>query len=434
MYSRLIEYLETFKFLLDNQFGFRKWHSSYMALMQLMDQLIKSLEKGDTVIGVFLDFSKACDTVDHDILLKKMEHYGIRGCALSWFKSYLANRKQFVTYNGVSSTTKNIRCGVPQGSILGPLLFLIYINDLYSACKHTTAILFADDSNLFKSGTDINAMERDINDELRNISVWLKVNKLSLNVDKTYYMILSRKKTERKNKTLRINEQMISEVRKIKFLGVMLDNKVNWKDHINYISGKVSRGIGMILKARRYLTKKALMTLYYSFIYPYLTYCNHIRGSTYQTNLMKLQKLQNRIIRIICNTNRRDHVRPLYKATGLLQLGDINKYLTCRFMFRVCNNHVPRVFHSFFKRNREFHNYETRTANHFHVPPVRTDLAKTGIRYRGATLWNAILDHGLDHELSEAIFVKFLKKIVDVLPWQQLRNSFNFHNWHWWSS
>ena len=239
-----------------------------------------------------------------------MEHYGIRGCALSWFKSYLANRNQFVTYNGVSSTTKNIRCGVPQGSILGPLLFLIYINDLYSACKDTTAILLADDTNLFKSGTDINAMERDINDELRNISVLLKVNKLSLNVDKTYYMILSRKKTERKNITLRINEQVISEVRKIKFLGVMLDNKVNWKDHINDIPGKVSRGIGMILKARRHLTKKALMTLYYSFIYPYLTYCNHIWGSTYQTNLMKLQKLQNRIIRIICNTNRRDHVRP----------------------------------------------------------------------------------------------------------------------------
>ena len=154
--------------------------------------------------------------------------------------------------------------------------------------------------------------------------------------------------------TLRNNEQVISEVRKIKFLGVMLDNKVNWKDHINYISGKVSRGIGMILKARWYLTKKALMTLYYSFVYPYLTYCNHIWGSTSPTNLMKLQKLQNRIIRIICNTNRRDHVRPMYKATGLLQLGDINKYLICRFMFRVCNNHVPRVFHSFFKRNREF--------------------------------------------------------------------------------
>ena len=92
----------------------------------------------------------------------------------------------------MSSTTQNIRCGAPQGSILGPLLFLIYINDIYSACKDTTAILFADDTNLFKSGTDINAMERDINDELKNISVWLKVNKLSLNVDKTY-MILSRK-------------------------------------------------------------------------------------------------------------------------------------------------------------------------------------------------------------------------------------------------
>ena len=133
-----------------------------------------------------------------------MDHYGISCCALSWFKSYLANRKQFITYNGVSATTKIIRCGVPKGSILGPLFFLIHINYLYTACKDTTAILFADDANLFKSGTDINAMERDIDDALRNISVWLKVNKLSLNVDKTYLMVLSRKKWKEKYITLRI--------------------------------------------------------------------------------------------------------------------------------------------------------------------------------------------------------------------------------------
>ena len=131
MYSRLIEYLETYKILINNQFGFRKYHSSYMALMLLMDDLISSLEKEDIVIGVFLDFSKAFDTVNHDILLNKLEHYGIRGNALCWFQSYLTDRKQYVTYNGATSTAKTIKFGVPQGSILGPLLFLIYINDLY---------------------------------------------------------------------------------------------------------------------------------------------------------------------------------------------------------------------------------------------------------------------------------------------------------------
>ena len=130
MYNRLKAFLENFDILFENQFGFRKLHSSYMALMVLTDKLIRSLENGEFVIGVYLEFSKAFDTVDHEILLSKLSHYGIRGNCLNWFQSYLSNRKQFVTYNGVSSPVNRITCGVPQGSILGPLLFLLYINYL----------------------------------------------------------------------------------------------------------------------------------------------------------------------------------------------------------------------------------------------------------------------------------------------------------------
>ena len=149
-----------------------------------MDQLIASLENGEYTIGTFLDFSKAFDTVDHVILLKKLSHYGIRGSALKWFESYLSNCKQYVTYNGIASFTQTIRCGVPQGFILGPLLFFIYINDFCSICKHTMPILFADDANLFSSGKDIRTLENNINNELLNISLWFKVNKLSLNIKK----------------------------------------------------------------------------------------------------------------------------------------------------------------------------------------------------------------------------------------------------------
>ena len=149
-----------------------------------MDKLINSIENGDNVIGVYLDFSKAFDTVDHNILLNKLNHYGIRGAALNWFQSYLLNRKQFVTYTGSKSCTKELKCEVPQGSIFGgPLLFLIHIHDLAGICKHTMPIFFADDSNLFVNGTDLKVMESQLNDDLCSVSTWLKVNKLSLDID-----------------------------------------------------------------------------------------------------------------------------------------------------------------------------------------------------------------------------------------------------------
>ena len=155
MYSRLLNYLDHYNILFSYQFGFRKSHSTYMAFMVLIDKLTRALDEGKFVVGILLDFSKAFDTVDHDILLTKRSHYGIRRVPLLWFQSYLSNRQQFITYNGVSSSVKTVKCGVPQGSILGPLLFLIYINDLVNVCSHCLPILFADDTNLFVSGVDV---------------------------------------------------------------------------------------------------------------------------------------------------------------------------------------------------------------------------------------------------------------------------------------
>ena len=390
MYSRLMSFLEFHKILYHKQFGFRKKHSTYMAIMILLDKLINSIENGETVVGVYLDFSKAFDTVVHNILLTKLYHYGIRGNALQWFKSYMSERKQFVSYNGTSSSMKTVCCGVPQGSILGPILFLLYINDLSNVCKNTEPFLFADDSNLFISDSDPYKLQSQLNNELENISLWLKVNKLSLNIKKTHYMVFTRKRKITTDISLNIDGNLITEVSSTKFLGVYLDNKLTWKKHIDYITAKVSRGFGLISKAQKLLNADALLTLYYSFLYPYLCYCNHVWGSTYVSNLQKLIVLQKKIIRMISGSRFRDHTDPLFKNLSLIKFVDLNKYMIGRFMFRYHVNDIPHIFEGYFSKISDIHDYGTRTNEGLYAKHVKSDLGKTSVSYRGPIIWNMI--------------------------------------------
>ena len=404
MYTRLISFLETHKILICNQFGFRRSHSSYMALMVMINEITRALENGEHVVGIFLDFSKAFDTVNHDVLLNKLNHYGVRGNALEWFTSYLSDRRQYVTYNGCSSSTKYIKCGVPQGSILGPLLFLLYINDLQRVCNSSIPILFADDTNLFYKSTDKHFLEEQINKELKQVSMWLKVNKLSLNVSKTHFIIFTRKKKSGNSLNIGIENQIIHEVYKTKFLGVIIDKKLTWKDHILYISNKISRGIGMIIKAKKRLNKHALKCLYYSFIYPYITYCNHIWGTAPVSSLNKIVVLQKRAIRIICNVNRRASTDVLFRELKIIPFLDVNVYLVSRFMFRYIHGSVPALFAGYFQTNADIHSHNTRQALHFHLPNVKSNLGKRNMKYRGALIWNHLLELGIDSETSELVF------------------------------
>ena len=421
MYARLNEFIKSNDLLYDFQFGFRKDHSAYMALMVLVDKLTKCLENGDIITGVYLDFSKAFDTVNHKILLTKLEHYGIRGAALSWFESYLSNRSQFVTYENASSKPKVISCGVPQGSILGPLLFLMYINDLNFVCKDAMSIFFADDSNLFKNGKDITKLEEELNEILSNISEWLKVNKLSLNVKKTHYMIFSKKKIKpgvpKPSVNLSIDGQPLSEVEKTKFLGVIIDNTLTWEHHIKYISGKIARGIGILIKAKDILNKDTLVTLYYSFVYPYYVYCNHIWGSSCSKHLRRLFVLQKKAIRIICKSRPtkaepKCHTEPLFKELKLLDVWQINQFMLSQFMYKCYHEKLPSLFDSYFIRTRDLHSLNTRQAPcYYELPKVRTEYRKMSIRFRGPSVWNTIIENKVSPDIGICTFkhnVKYL--------------------------
>ena len=169
-------FLEINDVLIGNQFGFRRSHSSYMFFLVMINELSQALGTGEHVVGIFLDFYKAFDNINHSILLKKLHHYNIKWNALEWFESNLSGRQQYVSYNGFSSSTKYIKCGVPPGSILGPLLYMVYIKDLQRVCISSTPILFAEDTYLFYKKPDQSILEDQINNEQKHASLWLKVN------------------------------------------------------------------------------------------------------------------------------------------------------------------------------------------------------------------------------------------------------------------
>ena len=285
--------------------------------------------------------------------MDKLDHCGIRGCALSWFKSYLSCRTQYVTYKGNESNRQMIKCGVPQGSILGSLLFLIYINDLCNVCKITIPMLFADDTNLFSSGVDAHYM-----------CFTTKNNKIKPDI------------------SLNIDGQVIAEVTSSTFLGVIIDDELNWRDHVSFVCRKVDRGLWVIIKARKVLQQESLISLWYSFIYPYLIYCNHIWGSACKTLIEPLFILQKKALRIITGVHPRSPSEPLFRQLKFLNCENIFKYLVGHLMYRVYHGELSTLQFLFVK-NSYIHMHDTRQSGHYHKPVCRTNLGKSSLRYFG---------------------------------------------------
>ena len=228
-------------------------HSTNHALFSLTEIIREALDNSYFACGIFIDLQKAFDTVDHTILLKKLDHYGIRGLANNWFNSYLTNRKQFVSINGFNSNNQLMNYGVPQGSVLGPLLFLVYINDLHKAIKYSTVHHFADDTNLLVVGKDIFKIQKQINRDLKFLCTWLRANKISLNASKTELIIFRdpRKKLIHEVNS-KINGTKLVPCKFVKYLGIYIDCHLNWNAHQTEISSKLSRANGMLCKNKAF--------------------------------------------------------------------------------------------------------------------------------------------------------------------------------------
>ena len=227
VHHRLYTFCQNNNILFENQFGFRPNHSTTDAVTKFVAHVANSLNSNLPTLAVFLDLSKAFDTIDHTILLNKLEHYGIRGIALEWFRSYLSNREQFVSYSNVNSNNHNVTCGVPQGSVLGPILFIIYTNDLPNSLQRSKCILFADDTTLYHSDSDFTKLRREIESDLKTLSDWFAANKLSLNISKTNFVVFEKSKQSACDiDTLTLGNKTINKINCTKFLGIYIDDKL----------------------------------------------------------------------------------------------------------------------------------------------------------------------------------------------------------------
>ena len=273
MHKRLYDFLQEHNVLFQNQFGFRKNNSTPWNYRKIKE----TIDNKKYGCGIFIDLRKAFDTVNHEILLRKVEHYGISGKVLFWFKSYLTNRKQYVSFNGESSELKNITCGVPQGSFLGPFLFLIYINDLSNISEVLHFYLFADDTNIYYEAETMKKLESVINKELKKLDSWLIGNRLALNIDKTNVLFFHPyNKPIKQRITLKIHKKAILEREYIKYLGIMVDSTLTCNIHIDKISKTISRATGLLYKIRPFVNNKILKMLYYSLVYPHLNYVSEV--------------------------------------------------------------------------------------------------------------------------------------------------------------
>ena len=414
VYTRVIKHLNSNNILYNHQYGFRKQHSTYMALMQLTERVQEALNKNTFALGIFLDISKAFDTVDHQILLDKLKRYGFCGTVLKWLGDYLVDRQQFVCIEKQQSDNMTISCGVPQGSVLGPLLFLIFINDFAFQFDTALPIIFADDTNIIFSNSNFLSLVNQANNILAKTARWFQKNRLSLNINKTNYMIFKHKNKiySSADSKLFIGDSEIQQVSQTKFLGVIVEESLTWNAHVEWICKKITKSCGIIRRISSLISRQCSMTLYYSLIFPYLSYCNIIWGSTYYSTLQKLYLVQKKFVRLATNSNYLASSAPLFKQLKILSVYEINTFQVCIFVFNCTknSNSFPEVFHDFFKTISQIHSYSTRQTGHIHSAFSRTTLGQFSIKFRGPSIWNAI-----PSEIREYTSLPLLKKRLKML-------------------
>ena len=390
--NRMVDFLDDNDIFSMTQFGFRKNMGTESALLNYVDHLQSKLNSSEHGISIFLDLSKAFDVIDHKILKTKLHHYGFRGKFLEFILSFIRDRQYFVHVNGKDSDTKTVNIGVPQGSTLGPLLFLLYINDMAKISILLFLSQFADDSTItYFSKISVEHAKEVIEKELKIVLEWLAANKLIINLGKTQLMVFSNS-PRRDPVSITVNNQIINEITETKFLGVILDNKLCWNAHIKHISNKMSKSVSILKILKHTFPTNALKTIYHSLIYPYFNYCNLIWGSAASTHLQSLTLIQKKCIRIISKAGYYDHTEPLFKEHKILTVTEIYEYNCTKFIYQCYNNKTYTNFKNKLVKNSDVHSHNTRNKGIIRKPRVRLHKFINSFLYKGIDMWNELPD------------------------------------------
>lgn len=388
--NRLIKYLSKFNILSPHQYGFRAGLSTDYAVLSFTDKIKTAIDSGCYAGALFVDLSKAFDSINHSILSAKLESIGVVGPALTLINSYLSHRKQAVFISNTLSSFKTTNIGVPQGSILGPILFLIYINDLPTCLTGCESFLYADDTTILSCNTSVSAVTLNLSNDFNNILLWCRKNSLQINATKTTFMIFhSHQKALSFNPVILSSNLSIPMVNQCSFLGVILDNNLKYTNHISHVRRKAAFGIRILLKARQFFKTATLLSLYFAFVHSHFTYCAASWGNTYATHLIPLQHLQNQAFRIITFSPYRTNVSLLLKEHSVLTIANLVKFSILIYLYKSMYN--LSTF-SIFNNDSLTNSNPTRfaLASNLLLPKVRTNYGKLNTTFVAVSNWNSL--------------------------------------------
>lgn len=370
--KRIINYISNCVHFDEYQYGFQEKSSTLSATIDFINHIASALDDKYYTLAVFVDLRKAFDVVDFSILLRKIQEMGIRGTALSLIKTYLQGREQFTVVDGVSSQTQNTKAGVPQGSVLGPLLYTLHVLSLKTSNIVGRYFKFADDTVLVYKGKDWKQLETTVNDDLKKYHSWLIKNKLQLNVKKTTYMTFFQKNMNLQNIKVEIGGEEITRVHSTKYLGLVVDENLCWNSHITHIEKKVIPMVGAIYRCRDYLSPSSLHQIYSAYFLSIFSYLIPLWGTCGQTLFKKVNTLQNKVVKILFGLDYRMSTDTLYRVTKILPIQNILAIEQSKFAYKVikneskCNTNIVFV--------NQLHEYNTRAYNNVFLEPVRTNI------------------------------------------------------------